>query len=64
MRARQPVNEIAKELGKLTGIPVFENIIVKSGAAQGGPQLKDLSGKEEKAAALAGRFSINDEIKN
>ena len=43
MRARQPVNEIANELGRLTQTPVFDNIIVKAPAPEGSPQLKNLS---------------------
>ncbi|MBN9560954.1 MULTISPECIES: ComF family protein [unclassified Mesorhizobium] len=64
VRARQPVNEIATELGRLTDTPVFDNIIVKAPAAQGSPQLKNLHGREEKDAALQGRFSINPAITN
>ena len=63
-RARQPVNEIAAELGRLTDTPVFDNIIVKAPAPQGSPQLKNLHGREEKEAALQGRFSINPAITN
>ena len=64
VRARQPVHEIARELGRLMGIPVFGNILMKGAAPQGSPQLKNLSTKEEKVAALVGRFSLNDEIQN
>jgi predicted amidophosphoribosyltransferase len=64
VRARQPVNEIATELGRLTDTPVFDNIIVKAPAPQGSPQLKNLHGREEKDAALQGRFSINPTITN
>jgi predicted amidophosphoribosyltransferase len=64
VRARQPVNEIATELGRLTDTPVFDNIIVKAPAPQGSPQLKNLHGREEKDAALQGRFSINPAITN
>lgn len=39
-RARQPVDELAAELGRITGIPVFNNIVVKAPAPQGAPQLK------------------------
>ena len=31
-RARQPVNEIATELGKIADIPVFDNIVIKTPA--------------------------------
>ncbi len=63
-RARQPVNEIAKELGRLTRIPVFDNIVVKASSPQGNPQLKNLQTREEKDAALHGKFSINPGISN
>lgn len=63
-RARQPVNEIANELGRLTDTPVIDNIVVKAPAPQGSPQLKNLHGREEKEAALQGRFSINPSITN
>ena len=64
VRARQPVEEIANELGRLTKIPVFNDIIVKAPAPQGAPQLKNLHTREEKDAALEGRFSINPSIPN
>ena len=63
-RARQPVDESANELGQLTHTPVFDNIIVKAPAPQGSPQLKNLHAREEKEAALQGRFSINPAITN
>ena len=64
VRARQPVEEIANELGRLANIPVFSNIIVKAPAPQGAPQLKNLRTKAEKVAALEGRFTINPAITN
>jgi predicted amidophosphoribosyltransferase len=63
-RARQPVDEIANELGRLIGKPVFDNIVIKAPAPQGSPQLKNLHGREAKDAALQGRFSINPAINN
>jgi predicted amidophosphoribosyltransferase len=63
-RARQPVDELAKELSKITNKPVFDNLIVKAPAAQGSPQLKNLSTRQEKDEALNGRFSINPAITN
>lgn len=63
-RARQPVDELATELGRITGIPVFDNIVVKSPPPEGSPQLKNLPSREEKDAALQGRFSINPSINN
>lgn len=64
VRAKQPVDEIAKELCRLTEIPVFDDIIVKSPARDGTPQLKNLNGREAKDAALEGRFTINNAITN
>jgi len=61
-RPRQPVDEIANELGRLTGIPVFDNIVVKAPSPQGSSQLKNMATREEKDAALEGRFSINNAI--
>lgn len=63
-RARQPVNELATELGRITGIPVFNDIVVRTPAPQSNPQLKNLHSREEKDAALQGRFSINPSINN
>lgn len=63
-RARQPVDEIANELGRLIDKPVFDNIVIKAPAPQGSPQLKNLHGREAKDAALQGRFSINPAINN
>lgn len=63
-RQRQPVGELAQALGKILGKPVFDGIIRKKPAPDGAPQLKDLASKQEKAAVLAGRFEINDQITN
>jgi predicted amidophosphoribosyltransferase len=63
-RSKQPVNELANALGRLTGIPVFDNMVVKAPAAPGSTPLKDLHARAEKDAALAGRFSINECIEN
>jgi predicted amidophosphoribosyltransferase len=64
VRVWQPVNEVAKELGKLIKVPVFDNIIVKAAADAGAKQLKDMVAKEEKEAALEGKFTVNDSIEN
>jgi predicted amidophosphoribosyltransferase len=64
VRPRQPVMEIAQELGRLANLPVFDTIVTKVAAPAGAPQLKDLVTKEEKAAALQGRFAINNAIVN
>lgn len=61
-RARQPVDEIAKELSRISGIPAFDNIIIKAPAPQGSPQLKNMNTRHEKDEALNGRFSINPAI--
>ncbi|KQO79555.1 ComF family protein [Rhizobium sp. Leaf262] len=62
LRARQPVDEIANELAKVIDASVFNNIVVKAPAPEGSTPLKNLNTKAEKDAALAGRFSINDQI--
>ena len=64
VRSRQPVNEIAEELGNVIKVPVFDDIIVMAAANTGGQQLKDMTTKEEKVAALTDRFTINDSITN
>lgn len=61
-RARQPVTEVAKELGTLVNVPVFDNLLLK--AANGGKPLKDLNTKEEKIEAIGNSFSVNDTIAN
>lgn len=48
-RPRQPVLEVTKELGKLAGLPVFENLLAKQA---GGSSLKNLTTKDEKNEAL------------
>lgn len=60
-RTRQPVTEVANELGKIVGVPVFRNLLMR---AQNGTSLKDLSEKEEKLQAIGNSFSINDAISN
>lgn len=66
VRNRQPVYEIATALAKKTRLASFENIVQKvpAAAAAGTPQLKNLNTKEDKVAALAARFTINDEIES
>ena len=64
VRARQPVDEIANELGQLTGIPVFDTMVIKAPAPHGSQQLKNMKNKAEKVAALEGRFTINPAIIN
>lgn len=60
-RARQPVTELALEFGKLVGLPVFCNMLLK---APNSKSLKDLNSREERIQAIQGRLSLNDEIKN
>jgi len=64
MRARQPVFELADAVGAALKIPVFKEMLVKQPAAAGAPQLKDLGSKEEKIAALEGRFTLAEIINN
>ncbi len=64
VRAKQPVNELAYALGRLTGKPVFDQMVSKAPAPDGSPALKDLHTRAEKDAALAGRISINDVIED
>ena len=51
-------------MGRAINVPVFENILVKAAESGGGQQLKDMTDKEQKKAALVGRFTINDNISN
>lgn len=60
-RVRQPVNEVATELGKILKVPVFNSLLAKT---PNGKSLKDLTTKEEKLAALAGTMHVNDAIGN
>lgn len=59
-RARQPVTEIALAIGKMTGKPVFIELLLK----QTGQSLKDLHGKDEKLATLKDRMRIVSGITN
>ena len=63
-RTKQPVNEVAYALGRLTNTKVFDNMIVKAPAPDGSQALKNLHTREEKDAALAGRISVNECIIN
>ncbi len=64
VRVKQPVNELAYALGKLTKVPVFDEMIVKAPAPAGSPALKNLLTRAEKDAALAGRITVNETISN
>ncbi|EGJ19524.1 hypothetical protein RSWS8N_15229 [Cereibacter sphaeroides WS8N] len=61
-RARQPVYEVAQAVATKIKVNSFEGIVVKAPAEGQNVALKDLSTKEEKVAALAGRFTIRDQI--
>lgn len=61
VRPRQPVTEVAVELGRIIGKPVFSDLLRK---APTGKSLKDLHSKAEKVAAIGASFSVNDEIKS
>lgn len=61
VRARQPVTEVAVELGRIIGRPVFSDLLRKTATGQ---SLKDLHSKAEKVAAIGASFSVNDEIPN
>lgn len=63
-RARQPVLELTHAVGAALKVPVFQDMLVKQPAASGAEQLKNLGSKEEKVAALAGRFSLAETITN
>jgi len=58
-RPRQPVVEVAKELGLLVGKPMFSDTLRKS---RNGKSLKDLCTKDEKIEAIGSSFSVNDQI--
>lgn len=61
VRQRQPVTELAKEVGRILSVPCFDNILVK---APNGKSLKDLSSKAEKLEALQDALSVNEIINN
>ncbi|MEX1035956.1 MAG: ComF family protein [Sneathiella sp.] len=58
-RQKQPVAEIAKALGEIVDCSVCDNILLGNA---GGPQLKNLDKKEDKAKALEGKFYIQDGV--
>jgi predicted amidophosphoribosyltransferase len=59
VRAVQPVTSIAVKLAEKMELHSFNNLLLKH---PGGQSLKNLHTKEEKQAALAGAFYINDQI--
>ena len=60
-RPSQPVTEIAKELGVLVNVPVFDNVLSKKTS---GTSLKNLQTKDEKMKTIADSFSVHDGISN
>ncbi|MFC0266463.1 ComF family protein [Kushneria aurantia] len=60
-RNRQPVTELALGLGRLVGKPVFDELLTKTANGQ---QLKDLTSKADKQAALADSFTLHEGISN
>ena len=60
-RTKQPVEELALELGRITGIPVCKNIISKAPTTS---KIKNLSSREEKDRALKDQFNIHPCITN
>lgn len=62
VRVRQPVSEVAQEVANLLGVNNFTSLLVKNDVATANQSLKNLGSKEEKVAALAGRFRSDDVI--
>lgn len=60
-RARQPVAEIAREYARLTGVPCYENLLVKTSDT---PAMKDITTREDKVTALMGAFTVYDVLKD
>jgi predicted amidophosphoribosyltransferase len=58
-RPRQPVTEVASAIARKLELPLFDDLLRK--AANGTP-LKNLTTREEKAAALTGTITINPQI--
>lgn len=61
VRLRQPVVELAREVGKIIQRPVFENMLEKTPTGQA---VKDIGGKVDRLAALAGKIKLNEVIGN
>ena len=57
-RNRQPVTELALALAQIVGAKVSDTLLSKAPTAQ----LKNLNSKDEKAAILAGQFTVTDAI--
>lgn len=59
-RNRQPVHEIAEKLSKLTDALYAPGLLLKNPPQPGSPEIKNLGTKDEKIAALAERFALNE----
>lgn len=64
VRQRQPVIELAEAVAAGLGVPAFPNMLSKTPAPPGAPELKNLGPKEEKVAALAARMKLSKAIAN
>ncbi|EPM4850236.1 ComF family protein [Vibrio parahaemolyticus] len=60
-RARQPVPEIAYELGQITGLPFISDFLVKTQATL---QMKDIVSRDDKIKALQQSIKINEAVMN
>lgn len=63
-RQRQPVHEVAAAVAERMGVPLFDSLITRSAVAANIGSLKDMNTREEKDAALKGRYQLNQEIAN
>lgn len=59
VRQRQPVIEVANELGKIVQIPVFDNLLLK---VANGKSLKNMNTKDDKIKAIGDSYSVTDVI--
>ncbi|QOJ23599.1 MAG: ComF family protein [Gammaproteobacteria bacterium] len=59
-RFRQPVIELAREVGKIISKPCLENVLVKHSATS---QMKDIS-RDERKSVLLSSFSYSDTLAN
>jgi len=60
-RPAQPVTVLAEALGRLVSVPVFDGMLTKT---PNGQQLKNMERKEDKVNALAGTFTLHEDITN
>ncbi|PIG08783.1 hypothetical protein [Comamonas sp. 26] len=59
VRKCQPVTEVAREVGRLCDLPVFENLLLKEATGQ---SLKNLETREQKLEAIGNSLNIYDVI--